>query len=263
MQSPAGRTVVAGTLRVPLAERNATMPDGTRSVPATFSAANVDALTDSGIIGRITSWTKSVSVVAVVVSAERGWMARSVPALTASYISNSASAAPVRWRCRAAHAAFPRVAPDVNDLPSEDLCKDSRDFVEAQVGRSVQFADALSGPRRVGQPQGGGAADVARGDHWVPLKAGNRQRDSAPVPDRVQLPEQVLKEEARPQVRDVGNRIVEQVFHVVQAVDRPDAGTALRPDRREIDDPCDPIGADGGCRRHAEAILERGKLSEP
>ena len=56
---------------------------------------------------------------------------------------------------------------------------------------------------------------------------------------------------------DVAGRVVEQFFDVVQAVDRPDARSELGPDRRQIDDPRDPVGADRGCRGLAEAILER------
>ena len=47
----------------------------------------------TAIIGTMTSWTNSASVVRVVVSAERGWTGRSLPVSMASYISSIKSAA--------------------------------------------------------------------------------------------------------------------------------------------------------------------------
>jgi hypothetical protein len=71
------------------------------------------------------------------------------------------------------------------------------------------------------------------------------------------LHQQVLEEESRPQVNDAVGGVAQESFDVVQAADQPDTRVQVGPDRRQIDHPRNPVGADGGGPGLAEAILKR------
>ena len=61
-------------------------------------------------------------------------------------------------------------------------------------------------------------------------------------------------------MRHIASRAVEPIFNVVQAINWPNAAGELGADRRQVDDPRDAIGADGGCRGLAEPVLEGAEV---
>ena len=125
--------------------------------------------------------------------------------------------------------SFFAVAFHENDLSPERLREDAGHVVVAKVFRAVQFADAVPGPVLIAEPLGGHPADIAGGDHGVAMRSGKGQRNPAPILDRIHLPQQILEEEPGTQASQVVGRLAEEVFHVVQAVDRPDPAARLAP----------------------------------
>ena len=97
-------------------------------------------------------------------------------------------------------------------------------------------------------------------DHRVARRAGKRQRDPPPLPDRIQLPQQVLEEETGPQVRDVVATSSSISSTSCRPLIGPTPEAQVGADRRQVDHPRDLVGADGGCRGLAEPILKRADV---